>query len=172
MQNFKAYQCYEQKTEKIYKTYHVKFCKSHEGHPHSPIPVLHDITTKEYNDPELAEVELISINNDDLAPAEEAVHENLKQPQAEMPPIPQLHRFSHVSVPTIRADPDNAPQSWVQKAVQELIEAGKHTTSQEQQQGRLHTMKNVIKEEALPPTNPEEHHYISKTRQAPINLLQ
>ncbi|KAG6872953.1 hypothetical protein C0995_004837 [Termitomyces sp. Mi166 len=33
---------------------------------------------------------------------------------------------------------------------------------QEQQQARLHAMKDVIEEEALLPTNPEENHYIAK----------
>ncbi|KAG5329110.1 hypothetical protein C0989_010024 [Termitomyces sp. Mn162] len=33
-------------------------------------------------------------------------------------------------------------------------------------------MKDIIEEEVLPPTNPQDHHYILKTRQSSINLLQ
>ncbi|KAG6870279.1 hypothetical protein C0992_000508 [Termitomyces sp. T32_za158] len=43
---------------------------------------------------------------------------------------------------------------------------------QERRQARSRAMKDIVEEEVLPPTNPEEHHYISKTRQSSINLLQ
>ncbi|KAG6884597.1 hypothetical protein C0995_010113 [Termitomyces sp. Mi166 len=33
-------------------------------------------------------------------------------------------------------------------------------------------IQETIKDEELPPTDTEEHHYISKTRQTPLNLLK
>lgn len=41
--NSKAYKYYDKQTDKIYETYHVKFCKSHDGHPYSPASHLSNI---------------------------------------------------------------------------------------------------------------------------------
>ena len=40
------------------------------------------------------------------------------------------------------------------------------------QQVRSQAMKDIDEDETLPLTNPDEHHYFSKTQYTPINLLQ
>ncbi|KNZ82146.1 hypothetical protein J132_07731 [Termitomyces sp. J132] len=41
-----------------------------------------------------------------------------------------------------------------------------------QQSSVGHAIQTTVEDEQLPPTNPEEHHYISKTKQTPLNLLK
>ncbi|KAG6895704.1 hypothetical protein C0995_012322 [Termitomyces sp. Mi166 len=43
---------------------------------------------------------------------------------------------------------------------------GAHSRAMEQ------AIQETIEDEELPPTDPEKHHYISKTRQTPLNLLK
>ncbi|KAG6893465.1 hypothetical protein C0993_001030, partial [Termitomyces sp. T159_Od127] len=50
--------------------------------------------------------------------------------QPEVPPVPQLRRSNQVPIPTARADPENAPLSRVQKAVQDSIAARERLRAQ------------------------------------------
>ncbi|KNZ75394.1 hypothetical protein J132_03434 [Termitomyces sp. J132] len=43
---------------------------------------------------------------------------------------------------------------------------------QEHKHVKEQAIQETIEDEELPPTNPEEHHYISKTKQTPLNLFQ
>lgn len=57
---------------------------------------------------------------------DQSVHE--QQPENTQPH--PLQRSTHIPIPTSRADPENAPPSQVQKAVEESIAAGKQLKAQ------------------------------------------
>lgn len=118
-QNSKAYRCYKWSTGKIYKTYHVKFCKSFDDATQLPLP---EHESNPPPDHQLKRPNMSTYDNDISMPS---LH---PQPRAnkwddQYQLLPPLHRSNCVPVLTARADLENM-LSWVQKAVQEFIKAG------------------------------------------------
>lgn len=133
-QNSKAYRCYEKKTRKIYETYHVKFCKSHEGHP--PLQIsnhplnYHNLPTilPNYTNPAP-----ILINNNDFSdrskgiqPQSNTQQDVIEPGEADIAPNPLLCHSSRIPTLTAKGTPEYLPVMQVQRAVQELITAGEH----------------------------------------------
>lgn len=130
--NLKAYRCYKKKTRKIYKTYHVKFHKSHEGLASTQTPAAQEYLTNKttpyiHNDPEPTFFDdyLYPINPvQSQLPPQSNQQDLPKHNDALFPLVPQLQQSSRIPTPTKKTAPDNPPVFWVQRAVQELIEAG------------------------------------------------
>lgn len=124
--NSKAYRCYERATGKIYKTYHVKFHESHEMqlHPSTSTilnqPPLIEQIPHQSPTPNAAEDNLLF--NSEGAPQNSLQSQPIKVPVQDQPP--QLRRSSRILIPTLKAKPDKAPPSQVERAVRDSIAAG------------------------------------------------
>ncbi|KNZ81570.1 hypothetical protein J132_11389, partial [Termitomyces sp. J132] len=71
----------------------------------------------------------------------------------------QISPFGHSTICRFWNDV-SAMQSFAARDFEDLLQAIEQA------------IQETIEDEELPPTNPEEHHYISKTKQTPLNLFQ
>ena len=127
--NSKAYRCYERATGKIYETYHVKFCKSHKD---SPAPTHSTSDTNVPDQPStLDSHDPITIDDNAIVHSRGVpLPQNERDGWNDDQQVPQPCQSNRIPVPTVRADPKNAPMSQTQKAVQESVAAGEQLRAQ------------------------------------------
>ncbi|GLB33225.1 putative protein with domain of unknown function (DUF4219) [Lyophyllum shimeji] len=136
----KEYRCYERKSGKVYSSYHVRFLETPDGHPHPAVTVEPSDLPPPHPDPqtETPEQAIFYDDEDDfyLVNEVEAEVANLPaDPPVEPPPPPlppaatgpELRRSSRIPQPTLKASPDNPPQTNLDRVMQEVRASAERT---------------------------------------------
>lgn len=134
--NSRTYRCYDQKTQKIHKSYHVRFLERHDNCP-TPMPPMN---VEIEHSKELTSINQISQSvadfpftmdddNDDandtpFAAPPILVKYNQPVAQPNEPICQEPQRSGQTWTPTAKANPDNPPVTRLERAVQESCEAG------------------------------------------------
>ena len=139
--NAKIYHCYNRESKKVISSYHVQFLESHDGHHHS-LPQtetepssLNEILKNSTSTPTFSEYEE-EILPDDL--------KQLKEPQAEVPKIPNntpIRHSSHIAEKPIEPKP-----TCTETTVQQSTDAGIHLREAHAEHKK--TLQDIREEEA------------------------
>ena len=139
--NAKIYHCYNRESKKVISSYHVQFLESHDEHHHS-LPQtetepssLNEILKNSTSTPTFSEYEE-EILPDDL--------KQLKEPQAEVPKIPNntpIRHSSHIAEKPIEPKP-----TCTETTVQQSTDAGIHL--REARAEHKKTLQDIREEEA------------------------